>query len=611
MGSKIDIKPVSEDVIKAGDITFHPAHSPAVLDTATWNPPQAMAILSANGAFLKAIAPRVLDGTVAPGEATCAAMTVFPESLKAADGVSYALVRFSDGQRALLALAGDRDKLQKLGGSFDGMQVETIDGVNAALIPADIDNIRYFVEKIAVELGPRPMGTTPRLGVGDRMTSYVFPSAFDTLDQLSLPCNIIQNSVGRELAPMRELLSSKPLQQTYLPGLGTLCMGHTGSSIEGLWLEGVLCGIQMGAGGVPWGADADHVPVKRSVGSEGMDRAKVLLDSSRDYTFFTMDTSDMFDYSALRLEGVALQQAFEALVPDAARRKAIVARHTASFEASAVVGSGGYRYQPTEQQTIRFVIKYWHSIEAAGQLNQYIAKLRGTRGYDFEFSMDERPLDISAVDSVTPDEEVIFVLRELAAQGIRCTHVAPNFGVEKGTDYRLPDGVQALQDRSARMAAIAGKFAVTLDYHSGDDLSRATRQRIAEGTGGALDYKISPILQVLYAEVLADMDPERFRWWWDTARRITEKEASRGEATAQKYLKELAEREAKDGAKFQPRVDDHFFWNYCFIVVGARDENGQPLHREMFYTLSDAVAEEIRTRSRNYMIQLAQDVGLA
>ena len=610
MGSKVDIKPISEDAVKAGDITFQPAHSPAVLDTATWNAPQARAILLANGEFLKTAARRVMDGTVSPGEAVCDALTIFPESLKAADGVSYVLARFRDGQRALLAFAGDRDKLQKLGGSFDGVVVESVDGVNVALIPADIDNIRCFVENIAVAFGPRPMGTTPRLGIGDRMTSYVFPSAFDTLDQLNLPCNIIQNSVGRELAPMAELLSSKPLQQTYLPGLGTLSMGHTGSSIEGLWLEGVLWGIQMGAGTVPWGADADHVPVKRSEGTEGMDRAKVLLDSSRDYTFFTMDTSDMFDYSALGLEGVALQQAFEALIPDAAKRKAIVARHTEAFEAPAVTGSGGYRYHPTEEQTIRFVIKYWHSIDAAGQLNEYIATLRGQRGYDFEFSMDERPLDISAVDSVTPDEEVIFVLRELAAQGIRCTHVAPNFGVEKGVDYRLPDGVQALQDRSARMAAIASKFGVTLDYHSGDDLSRATRQRIAEGTGGALDYKISPILQVLYAEVLADMDPERFRWWWDTTRRITEKEANRGEATAQKYLKELAEREAKDGTKFQPRVDDHFFWNYCFIVVGARDENGQPMHREVFYSLSSDVAEEIRKRSREYMIQLAQDVGL-
>ena len=610
MGSQVDIKPISEDAVKAGDITFQPAHSPAVLDTATWNLPQAKAILLASGPFLKSVVRRVMDGTLAPGEAVCDGLTLFPESLKAAEGVSFVLARFRDGQRALLAFSDDRARLQKLGGSFDAVQVETVDGVSAALIPADIDNIRYFVENIAVAFGPRPMGTTPRLGIGDRMTCYVFPSAFDTLEQLSVPGNIIQNSVGRELAPMRELLSSKPLQQTYLPGLGTLSMGHTGSSIEGLWLEGVLWGIQMGASTVPWGADADHVPVKRSAGTEGMDRAKVLLDSSRDYTFFTMDTSDMFDYSALRLEGVALQQAFEVLVPDLAKRKAILARHTETLEAPAVVGSGGYRYHPTEEQTIRFVIKYWHSIEAAGQLNEYIATLRGQRGYDFEFSMDERPLDISAVDSVTPDEEVIFVLRELAAQGIRCTHVAPNFGVEKGVDYRLPDGVQGLQDRSARMAAIASKFGVTLDYHSGDDLSRETRQRIAEGTGGALDYKISPILQIIYAEVLADMDPERFRWWWDTTRQITEREAKRGEATAQKYLKELAERETREGAKFQPRVDDHFFWNYSFTVVGARDENGQPLHREMFYTISAEVAEEIRTRSRNYMIELAQDVGL-
>ena len=61
---------------------------------------------------------------------------------------------------------------------------------------------------------------------------------------------------------------------------------------------------------------------------------------------------------------------------------------------------------------------------------------------------------------------------------------------------------------------------------------------------------------------------------------------------------------------FQPRVDDHFFWNYSFAVVGARDKDGQMLYREKFYDISPEVEAEIRTRSRDYNIQLAQDVGL-
>jgi len=611
MASRIRIVPLSEYEIKAEDVTLRPAYSPAQLDTATWNANHARSILRGAEAFLKTVARRTLDGTLSPTEASSDWLTLFPSSIKVSQDVSFILARLRDGQRVLLAFSADPSKLQAQTQHFDGVLSDPYGSWYVALIPTDIANVRYFVENIATEFGPRPMGTTPRLGIGDRMTSLVFPGAFDTLEQLSLPCNIIQNSVGRELAPALELLSSKPLPQTYLPGLGNLTVGHTGSSIEGLWLEGVLWGIEMGVRVAPYGADADHVPVRRSKGSEGMDRAKLLIDCSRDYTFFTLDTSDLFDYSAGKLQGVELQRAFEALIPNAAQRRELIQRHTELFEAPAITSSGGYRYHPTEEQVVRFVIKYWHSLKAAGELNEYIASVRGERGYDFEFSMDERPLDISALESVTPDEEVIFVLRELEARNIRCTHVAPNFGVEKGVDYRLPDGVEGLANRSARMAAIARRFGVTLDYHSGDDLSRHTRQRIAEGTGGALDYKISPILQVLYAEVLADVDPARFRWWWETTRQITEREAARGEQAAQKYLKELAQREAEEGAKFQPRVDDHFFWNYSFAVVGARDEHGNQLYREKFYDVSPEVQTEIRRRTRDYCIQLAQDLGLA
>ena len=114
----------------------------------------------------------------------------------------------------------------------------------------------------------------------------------------------------------------------------------------------------------------------------------------------------------------------------------------------------------------------------------------------------------------------------------------------------------------------------------------------------------------MYADVLADLDPKRFQWWWDITRQWAEREAARGEKAAQKYLKELAQRQAAEDARFQPRVDDHFFWNYCFAVVGARGDKGQYLYREMFYDVSKAVWDELRERTRDYCIQLAQDVGL-
>ena len=440
MTQLVNIQPISDSEVKAGAVTFRPACSPGVLDTGTWDVGRASAIVRDSAAFLQGVAPRVVDGTLAPNEAASDSITLYPASIKSQNGVAYILAGLRDGQRVLLAFGEDKDRIGQLRGPFSGVQVEALGKASVALIPTDTDNVVYFVENIAPPFGPQPMGTTPRLGIGDRMTSLVFPGGFDALAEMRLAGNIIQNSIGRELAPVARLLSGEPLPQTYLPGLGTLHTGHTGTSIEGLWLEGVLWGIQLGASAAPWGADADHAPVKRSTGSEGMDRAKELLHASRNYTFFTMDTSDLFDYRAGKVEGAALQQLFEEMVPNAVERQALLDRHTQLFEAPAVSGQGG-QYHPTAEQTVRFVVKYWRSLSATETLNQYVASLRGKRGYDFEFSMDERPLDISALESVTPDEEVIFVLRELKARGVRCTHVAPNFGVEKGVDYRLPDGL--------------------------------------------------------------------------------------------------------------------------------------------------------------------------
>lgn len=616
MSDKVTIQPVSGDQVHAGEITFKPAYCPAVIDTATWDVERAKAFLRASFSFLGPVAMKVMDCTLTEQEASSDQVTLFPASIRTHNGFRFVLARFPDGQRALLAVGVGNSSSALLQQRFDGVHVETLPGsrgseVWVSLIPATMDNIRNFVNNVAPSFGPRPMGATPRLGIGDRMTSLVFPGGFDALVSMKLPGNIIQNSIGRELLPMHKIVSSEPAPQTYLPGLGTLYTGHTGASIEGLWLEGTLWGIQLGADAAPWGADADHAPVKRSPGTEGMERAKQLLFCSRDYTFYTLDTSDLFDYRAAKLTGSDLQAAFEEIIPDSSVRMDILRRHTARFDAPSVSGSGGQNYQPTEEQVVRFAIKYWRGLDAVVQLNDYIAELRGGKGYDFEFSMDERPLDISALESVTPDEEVVFALRELNNRGIRVTHVAPNFGVEKGYDYRLPDGRSGLEQRSARMAAIAHQFDVTLDYHSGDDLARETRQGIARGTQGVLNYKISPILQTLYAQVLADLQPKKFRWWWDLTRKWTEQEAARGEKTAEHYLNDLAEREQAEGAKFQPRVDDHFFWNYCFAIVGAKDPKGQYLYREQFYDVSQAVFDETRKRTKDYCVQLAQDIGLS
>ena len=70
------------------------------------------------------------------------------------------------------------------------------------------------------------------------------------------------------------------------------------------------------------------------------------------------------------------------------------------------------------------------------------------------------------------------------------------------------------------------------DFHSGDDLSAAARQAIGRATGGRNHFKVSPNLQLLFAEVLAEHHPDLFRRWWQDALAYAQREAAAGSAFA-------------------------------------------------------------------------------
>ena len=74
--------------------------------------------------------------------------------------------------------------------------------------------------------------------------------------------------------------------------------------------------------------------------------------------------------------------------------------------------------------------------------------------FDLELSIDEHPNDVPTFDCLTSETELIFVLLEAQRRGIPLTHVAPNFGVEKGTDYRGADGLPGFEARARACAGL-------------------------------------------------------------------------------------------------------------------------------------------------------------
>ena len=403
----------------------------------------------------------------------------------------------------------------------------------------------------------------------------------------------IQNSV-RELNLLDDLLAGRPPQKNVAFGFGTIESGYTGSSFEGLWVSGVLDAFQHGAPG-SFGADADHIQVKR--GSGGLASARRLVEASRYYSFFTLDVSDVLDYAALAETSVAAAEAdLDAVLPSSAARKALLAYHRGS-----IWSDRGYR--PDGAVLGRLAGKYWDALDALANLGGAIEQLKAGVPTDLELSIDEHPAEIASFDCLTSETELIFVLLEAQRRGIRLTHVAPNFGVEKGTDYRCPDGLAGLAARSQSLSRISEEFGVIVDYHSGDDLSAETRRVIGRATGGRNHFKVSPMLQLIFAGVLADFHPALFWRWWHDARAYAEREAANGSTFAAACLRR--DRAAgHDTASMAGEVFHHF----SFAFVGRRDVTGQFQVRETFYDLAPEFYAAYQDRLVDYLCGLAGDL---
>jgi hypothetical protein len=464
----------------------------------------------------------------------------------------------------------------------------------------DAATLDRFFRGVSPQRAPRALGAVPRLGIGTRMTTAVWPAIWRAMDRAGFAANAIQNSV-RELNLLSQLLAGLPPDKNVAFGFGTIESGYTGSSFEGLWVAGVIDALQNGAP-PRYGADADHMQVKR--GPDGMARARRVAEATRYYSFFTLDVSDVLDYAALSQDGAAAAEALlVANIPGSGLRREVLAFHRQSRRV------GGQTCGPDEVTLGRLVGKYWAALAAVEDLYGHLAQLKDGQPFDLELSIDEHPGEVATFDCLTSEVELSFVLMEARRRGIALTHVAPNFGVEKGTDYRCPDGLPGLEARCRSLGQIADDTGIMLDFHSGDDLSQATRRVIRHATGGRHHFKVSPMLQLLFAEVLSDYHPDLFLRWWADARAYAEREAAAGSAFAVACLREArAAQDAGPGRRCQPSPTDSIFHHFSFAFPGRRDADGQFLNRREFYTLSPAFYRAYADRLVSYLCCLAEDL---
>jgi hypothetical protein len=459
----------------------------------------------------------------------------------------YTLVRLCDGQYVLVEI-GTAHRAGELGLPMQGIRPS--EGMILSIYAADRAVLRRYLHVLRPDKSPRAMGAAPRLGIGTRMSTSVWPGMWRAMDESGFCANAIQNSV-RELNLLEDVLAGRPARSNYLYGFGTLHEGHTGSTFEGLWVAGVIEALKTDTQPV-YGADADHITVRRGPG--GLERAKHVIDAARDYTFFTLDVSDVVDYAA----------------PPA----------------------GGHLKG-----------KYALALDVVAALAAYLGQLKGKTPFDLELSIDECPPQMDAALCLTTEAELIFLMEELRRRGVAITHIAPNVGIVKGQDYEGADGLAGFEKRIRRLHEIAAGQGIMLDFHSGDDLRPAVRQTIGRATNGRNHFKVSPSLQVLFGEVLHGFDPGRFRLWWDDTLAYARREAAAGSDFAARCL-----REYESSNDPTPAPHHAVFHHYNFASVGRRDADGQFVNRKMFYDLPAEFYRQYHERTRQFLCAVATDV---
>jgi hypothetical protein len=520
--------------MRFGNLDIDPAVNPAVLDTVTWDPQRARAIVDSIEPSFWHAARR--------GAVRRQSCEVYRGSRAERNGGVYFLARLPDRQHVFLRI-GTGGGTDDLGAPLYAMPLGhdlflAVHAANAAVI-------RRYVRDLRPDKGPGAMGAVPRLGIGTRMSTSVWPGIWRAMEEGRFAANAIQNSV-RELNLLENVLAGQPPRSNYLYGFGSLQEGHTGSTFEGLWVAGVIEALKTDTQ-PRYGADADHVTVRRGPG--GLERAKRVIDAARDYTFFTLDVSDVVDYAA----------------PDP-------------------------------------LAKYCTAVEVVEELSSHIQGVKAGVPFDLELSIDECPPRMAASTCLTSEAELTFLIEELNRRGVPVTHIAPNVGIVKGQDYDTA-GLVEFEQRLRRLHAIAAGHGVMLDIHSGDDLSAAGRQAIGRATGGRVHFKVSPSLQVLFGEVLAEVDPPRFRLWWEDTLAYARREAAAGSAFAERCLCEY-----EGSGHPAPSPHHAVFHHYNFASVGRRDEHGQFVHRESFYNLSAEFYRQYHDRVAGFLCDVADDV---
>jgi len=555
----------------------------------------------------------------------------------------HGLVTLQDGQRLFISFF--RHDPPPLRGIYRFIwESKAEESLQAQLSPADLANLRLFVEKIAPEFAPvAPQG--PGLGLGNRMSTLDYPVAYEVVQRYGVSAGVIQGSVFREMAP-EKMFRRRNSPLIDLPGIGLIPLGHTGNSIQGQFLAGIIYRIERGID-LPIVADADHIPI-RGTSKLVMKNTWMLVKEAQDRTLFTLDPHFCLygGHPNLRADPRRLEKTFRKLPRN--RQTEILQRYEGKeFQIAYLTGDGSFQINMTHDEVIDVAVRFEEAIEVIANTWAMIETVRAGRPYGVEVSIDEAP-------GITEPHHLFYLASELDIRGLTPFSIAPGLGFTK-KDLDIEGPIEPFERRVRQLASVAHEFGAVLGIHSGDGKSFSTRRILAQATGGNFWYKVSPDRQRNFFKALSKFPAGSFErtlyedifdWTLCCALRLALEAKGETAQAAREAIEEVLAQETSTAHKLRRKFDEgllrlnmkeslqillaemektvrspfsdmmrdpdfRIIHDYAFIYVGQRSAEGGFLHRGRFFAISEEAQKAYQEEDRAYLLEMLEALGLS
>ena len=467
---------------------------------------------------------------------------IYPRSFSSLNGLTYGLVRTSNGKK--LVVMGENDPV--LADPFKGECHRHTSTLKVCDLSAENTECLMTLFPYTKPTSLRKHSIT--IGTGDRL-GLATPGHIRAIQKFQVRPVLAQQSVrentqtGRNFTEVIKDAAWAVFQENYQDG---------------------------------YGADGDHL--------KSIQEVRNALDAG--VSMVTLDLSEKLNLTALQYstEGVDLKFKEEIDEEDAKVLFHLFLNKEFPFK----IPHGGFSIQFDEESLKRNVLLFHKAIDFTEEVYKFILSRSGGRAsIDFEISIDETPFPTS------PENHLFFMI-ELNYRGIHIDSLAPRFigEFQKGINYR--GDLQDFREQFYHHAMIAQDFGnYKISIHSGSD-KFSVFPMIGEMAKKGLHLKTAGTSWLEAMRLIALINPSLYREMHRFALSIF-KEASKlyHVSTDLDRIPKIETRQDQELPSFLEQEDArqllHITYGY---LLNAKDKNGKDLFRDRFFQTMSKYEED-------------------